>query len=451
MKKKKKSVSNIDLLNQKINIFNDLEKINNKYHPFYENSNSWFDIKKNLLFNNNLYHLTIDNNDDLDESLYKCKQIQFFPTSEQKLILDEWIELYRLMMNETIYFFRKQFFNKENIKTNFKKIRTLHLKNIKNTLSNNSNIYSHTLDYAIKDVCTNVKSILSNLKNKNITHFRLRYIKKNKPTQIVKIEKTAFQIKNEQIINKKIGIFNTEPIDYKKIESDLSIIRKNNRYFILLPIKIVPNDINNQYYKKVIGLDAGIRTFLTGFSQDNIIEIGNNLSSTINKRLNRIDKINSVITNERKKRKAENKRYRKIQNQINDLHWKSINYLTDNYDEIIIGKLSTSNIIQNSINKNVKRIASLMRSYVFRERLKYKCSYKNKKLKIINESYTSKICSSCGHMKTEINKSKIYECINCKSIMDRDYNGAKNIFLLGIKKESKIMIGERYAKRQVVA
>jgi transposase len=28
--------------------------------------------------------------------------------------------------------------------------------------------------------------------------------------------------------------------------------------------------------------------------------------------------------------------------------------------------------------------------------------------------------------------------------MDRDYNGAKNIFLLGIKKESKIMIGERY-------
>ena len=54
-------------------------------------------------------------------------------------------------------------------------------------------------------------------------------------------------------------------------------------------------------------------------------------------------------------------------------------------------------------------------------------------------------------MKTEINKSKIYECINCKSIMDRDYNGAKNIFLLGIKKESKIMIGERYAKRQVVA
>ena len=381
----------------------------------------------------------------MDECTYKCKQIQIFPTSIQKQILDEWIELYRLMMNETIYFFRKQFFDKENVKTNFKKIRTLHLKNIKSNLSTNSNIYSHTLDYAIKDVCTNVKSILSNLKNKNINHFKLRYIKSTKTTQIIKIEKTALQIKDKQIINKKFGILSSELIDDEKIESDLSIMRKNNRYFILLPIKIIQNDTNKKYYKKIIGIDAGIRTFLTGFSQDNIIEIGNNLSSTINKRLNSIDKINSVLANERKKRKAENKRYRKIQNQINDLHWKSINYLTNNYDEIIIGKLSTSSVVRNSINKNVKRVALLMRSYVFRERLKYKCSYKNKKLKIINESYTSKICSSCGHLKTEINKSKIYNCVNCKSIMDRDYNGAKNIFLLGIKKESTTMIGERCA------
>ena len=51
MKKKKKFISNIDLLNQKISIFNDLEKINNKYCSFDEKTNSWFDIKKNLLIN----------------------------------------------------------------------------------------------------------------------------------------------------------------------------------------------------------------------------------------------------------------------------------------------------------------------------------------------------------------------------------------------------------------
>ena len=443
MKKKKKFVSNIDLINDKLNHFTDLEKISNKYYPYNEKSHSWFDIKYNPLFNDNIYHLTIDNNDNLDVCLYKSKQIQIFPTQQQKLILDEWIELYRLMMNETIYFFRKQFFNKQNIITDFKKIRTQYLINKKNIIINNSKIYSHTLDYAIKDVCTNVKSILSNLKNNNIKHFRLRYIKQSKPTQLIKIEKTAFHIKDNQIFNKKMGLLKSDLLDIDKIESDLSIIRKNNRYYILLPINI-DYENNNRNYKRVVGLDAGIRTFLTGFSQDNIIEIGNNLSTTINKRLKCIDKINSMIKNETIKRKAENKRYRKIQNQINDLHWKSINYLTNNYDEIIIGKLSTSNIIQNPINKNVKRIASLMRSYVFRERLKYKCSYKNKKLKIINESYTSKTCSTCGHVKKEENKTKIYECLNCKSIMDRDYNGAKNIFLLGIKKESNLIIGQRY-------
>jgi len=49
-----------------------------------------------------------------------------------------------------------------------------------------------------------------------------------------------------------------------------------------------------------------------------------------------------------------------------------------------------------------------------------------------------------GHVKKEENKTKIYECLNCKSIMDRDYNGAKNIYLLGIKKESNLIIGQRY-------
>jgi transposase len=83
----------------------------------------------------------------------------------------------------------------------------------------------------------------------------------------------------------------------------------------------------------------------------------------------------------------------------------------------------------------------MMRSYVFRERLKYKCSYNNKNLKIINESYTSKTCSTCGNVKNEENKTKIYECKKCNSLMDRDYNGAKNIYLLGIKKASEIIIG----------
>jgi len=40
MKKKKKFVSNIDLINDKLNHFTDLEKISNKYYPYNEKSHS---------------------------------------------------------------------------------------------------------------------------------------------------------------------------------------------------------------------------------------------------------------------------------------------------------------------------------------------------------------------------------------------------------------------------
>ncbi len=35
---------------------------------------------------------------------------------------------------------------------------------------------------------------------------------------------------------------------------------------------------------------------------------------------------------------------------INDMHWKTINYLTDNYKTILIGNLSTKNIVEKDLS-----------------------------------------------------------------------------------------------------
>lgn len=452
MKKKKKFVHNFDTINQQLFNFPLLFNLrNSSKYPIDDNSHSWFDIKNFYNVNDYLYDLTVHKPDLYDKEPYKCKQIQFFPTSFQASVIDEWIELYRRMMNKTIKFYRTSFYNKEKISTSFRNIRSNHLINDKQLLMdeithNNIDIYSHSLDYAIKDVCTNVKSILSNLKNGHINHFNLRYIKKRKPIQLVKIEQTGFHITDNQIISKKMGTLKSELVTMN-IDSDVTIIRKNNRYFILIPIEINPKGPSNAF-NKIIGLDMGIRTYLTGFSQDDILEIGNNLQSELTKRLKKIDKINKEIIEEKKKRKAERKRNRKIQNQVDDMHWKSINYLTNNYDGIILGKLSTKSIVKNSMCPYNKRIAMMMRSYVFRERLAYKCNSMGKLLKIINESYTSKICSNCGNMKTEPNETKIYNCEKCHIIIDRDHNAAKNMLMLGIIKRSEFIIGHQLKTNQ---
>ena len=48
---------------------------------------------------------------------------------------------------------------------------------------------------------------------------------------------------------------------------------------------------------------------------------------------------------------------------------------------------------------------------------------------MVNERYTSKVCSVCGEFKDDLDSSKIYKCKKCMSIIDRDVNGCRNIIL----------------------
>lgn len=42
---------------------------------------------------------------------------------------------------------------------------------------------------------------------------------------------------------------------------------------------------------------------------------------------------------------------------------------------------------------------------------------------------TSKTCSKCKTMKKDLGSNKIYSCVSCFSVFDRDFNAAKNIML----------------------
>ena len=55
--------------------------------------------------------------------------------------------------------------------------------------------------------------------------------------------------------------------------------------------------------------------------------------------------------------------------------------------------------------------------------------YKNKYLILCTENYTSKACTNCGHIKQNLGGNKIYKCKKCKSVIDRDINGARNIYI----------------------
>ena len=116
------------------------------------------------------------------------------------------------------------------------------------------------------------------------------------------------------------------------------------------------------------------------------------------------------------------------------MQWKTIDYLTKNYCTVLMGNMSTHDIVLTNLNKMTKRIAHLMKFYIFNERLKYKCVLTNTKYRYVNEKYTSKTCTFCGNIKHDLGASKVYECEKCNKIIERDVNGARNIYLVDLKK-----------------
>jgi len=78
---------------------------------------------------------------------------------------------------------------------------------------------------------------------------------------------------------------------------------------------------------------------------------------------------------------------------------------------------------------NNKQLAYSLSFYKFGERLSYKCLVKNCNYIKVNEYYISKTCSICSNYKEDLGSNKIYNCLKCYSIIDRDINGCRNIIL----------------------
>ena len=68
--------------------------------------------------------------------------------------------------------------------------------------------------------------------------------------------------------------------------------------------------------------------------------------------------------------------------------------------------------------------------------LKYKCNWQNKKLIQINRYYpSSQICSRCGYKNEKVKDLSLrkWECPECHTAHDRDYNASENILFEGKK------------------
>ena len=93
----------------------------------------------------------------------------------------------------------------------------------------------------------------------------------------------------------------------------------------------------------------------------------------------------------------------------------------------------------NRLHRTTKRRMLNLQHYKFKQRLLSKSNlFTDTDVKIVCEAYTSKTCGLCGELKNNLGGNKTFKCdsVGCGFECDRDVNGARNIYLKYLTKNS---------------
>jgi putative transposase len=238
-----------------------------------------------------------------------------------------------------------------------------------------------------------------------------------------------------------------------QLECDSKIVKtRTNDFFICIPTtRPTPAPAPWAYEGSCIALDPGVRTFLTGYDPSGrIVEIGKGDVEAVFRMCYRVDRIMAKVAKaknhkQRYQRKRAACRARtKLQRCILDLHAKAAKYLCETYELIFLPKFTTQQMVRRANRKIRSKTARMMLTfahYKFRQRLLDKArNYDNVQVVIVNEAYTSKTCTKCGTIKTNLGGNKTFNCSSCSWKGDRDINGARNIYIRSVVEAESFVI-----------
>ena len=341
---------------------------------------------------------------------------------------------------------KKSFKHKEKylskIKTNIK-IKDLR-KIINENTTSEKNRWHLSFPYDLKD--ESLRDLLKNYNNnlsRNID-FHLKIKKKKDRIQSFNILTKHWNNKNNMFA--KICTVNNmksaEPLP-EKLGGASRLLKEDDKYYISIPMRREKRNMNNEN-NRIISIDPGLNKFATGYEPNGtIIEIaGNNCKARISKLLYRKNQLISRIAKVKKKKKNRMKKAlrrarERIRNLISDLHKKTIKFLCDNYNHIIIPKLNFHKM--KKLRRRTKEQLKTYRHCEFVDKLKTKAkTYSKVLVSECNEAYTSKTCCNCGNIDYKLGSKQKYKCQKCNIEVARDVNGAINIMIRYLTKRVRL-------------
>ena len=175
-----------------------------------------------------------------------------------------------------------------------------------------------------------------------------------------------------------------------------------------------------------VGIDVGLKTFAylsTGEQIDN--------PHFFRKEEQAVSRAHRKLSKAHKGTLQREKRRQVVARVHERVRWRRENFIRQQVASLIkrFGFIAVEAIVVCNLLKNpkvAKSIADAAWSSFFAQLLS-KAAEAGREVVRVNPAYTSQTCSGCGHRQEMPLSVRVYECPVCGLIIDRDYNGSKNI------------------------
>jgi len=303
-------------------------------------------------------------------------------------------------------------------------------------------------DQAMEDCLLAYQTNFDLLRNNQRTHFKVIYRRRKFRSGGLKVIKKAWV---KGVINPQktqMGeIYSSEPLPLQ-LDSEASVLQIFGNWYITLTMKPKEREpsstMNRQNKGYICSIDPGVRIFGVVYDpiREKVFKWGEKDASRVTRLCINMDKIQSKMNQKTTRtkqrynlRKAFHRLQAKVTNLVNEFHKKFVKWLSDHYEYVLLPTFNAHDMCEKRKRKIRSKTVRNMLNWShgrFRTRLSHKDGCV---LIPVTEEYTSQGCSECGHLWQKIGGAKTYKCRHSDcvagqkvSVMDRDCNGAKNIF-----------------------
>jgi putative transposase len=221
---------------------------------------------------------------------------------------------------------------------------------------------------------------------------------------------------------------------------------KLGRFYLCVPCHVPAcenqassvNDNKNAW----AAIDPGVRVFATVFSPTvgTAYRLADGDMGRITRLCQHLDRL-WTLRQKRSVRRARARLQNRITHLVDEVHWKVIDFLCNNFQNILIPPFEVSGMVKRGgrrITKKCVRAMLTWRHYTFRRRLMDKATERGVAVYVMGEEYTTKTCTNCFHQHTTIGGNKMFKCRQCGVKVDRDLVGSRNIWLKNM--QSSVMV-----------